>query len=186
MTSSSDSSMEGMEITLDQDLSFLTDIEDKEDEDDEEDAMSIDVISEAVQETITYSNYIFRPLLDETIDFDAPPMKIINLDESKCILDFRFCKLEQEEIANLLWPKMELFLEGTRGKILVQNRYMCDYETGLLLVLFRLSRPRRIRPDMEAYFKMRKSHISAIVATFIDVLYCVALPYLSDPSIFQE
>jgi hypothetical protein len=107
-SSSSDSSMEGMEITLDQDLSFLTDIEDEEDEDDEEDAMSTDVISEAVQETIAYSNYIFCPLLGETIDFDAPPMKIIDLDESKCILDFRFRKLELEEIANLLWPKMEL------------------------------------------------------------------------------
>ena len=39
---------------------------------------------------------------------------------------------------------------------------------------------------MEAYFKMRKSHISATLNTFIDALYCVALPYLSDPSIFQH
>ena len=62
-SSSSDSSMEGMVITLDQDLSFLIDIA-------------------AVQETIAYSNYIFRPLLDKTIDFAAPPLKIIDLDES--------------------------------------------------------------------------------------------------------
>jgi hypothetical protein len=148
-SSSSDSSMEGMEILLDQELSFLTDIRDEEEDDDEDkDAMSINVISEAVQATIAYSNFIFAPILDEMIDFDAPPMKIIDLDESKCILDFRFCQHKLKEIANLLWPKMELFLEGTHDKIIVGNRYTCDYETGLLLLLFRLSRPRQIRPEM--------------------------------------
>ena len=35
-SSSCDSSMDGMEDTLDQDLSFLTDVEDDEDEEDEE------------------------------------------------------------------------------------------------------------------------------------------------------
>jgi hypothetical protein len=94
-SSSSDSSMEGMVITLDKDLNFLTDVEDEEEDDDEEeDAISIDIISVAVQETITYSNYILCPLWDKMIDFAAPPMKIIDLDESRCILDFRFCKLE--------------------------------------------------------------------------------------------
>ena len=183
---SSDSSMEGMVISLDQDLSFLTDIEDDEEDDDEEDAMSIDMIRAAAHETIAYSNYIYCPLLDKTIDFAAPSFKIIDLDEFRCILNFCFRKLELLEIADLLWPKMELFLQGTRNKILVQNRYTCDYETGLLLVLFRLSHPRRLHPDMEAYFKMRKSRISVTITTFIDALYCVALPYLSDPSIFQD
>jgi DDE superfamily endonuclease len=81
---------------------------------------------------------------------------------------------------------MELFLEGTHNKIRVQNRYTCEYKTGLLLVLYRLSRPRQIRPEMETFFKMRKSHISAAIKTFMDALYSVALPYLSNPSIFQH
>ena len=68
------------------------------------------------------TTFFALPLLDETIDFAAPPMKIIDLDESRCILDFRFRKLELLEIADLLWPKMELFLEGTCDKILIQNR----------------------------------------------------------------
>ena len=124
--------------------------------------------------------------MNETIDFEAAPLKIIHLDESKCIFDYRFRQRDLLEIANRLWPKMQLYLEGTRDKILDKNRYTCSYETGLLLVLFRLSRPRRLRPEMETYFKMRKSHISATLNTFIDALYCVALPYLSDPSIFQH
>jgi hypothetical protein len=186
-SSSSDSSMESLEDALDHDVSFLTDVEDDdEDAEQEDDAMSVDVVNDVLQATIAYSNYINCPLLDTTIDFDAPPLKIDDLDESKCILDFRFRKLELKEIAERLWPKMELFLEGTRDKIRVQNRYTCEYETGLLLVLYRLSRPRRIRPEMETYFKMRKSHISAAINTFMDALYSVALPYLSNPSIFQH
>jgi hypothetical protein len=138
-SSSSDSSMEGMEDTLDQDLSFLTDVEDDEDEQEdteEDDAMSVNIVNKVLQETIAYSNYINCPLLDTAIDFDAPPLKIDDLDESKCILEFRFRKLELLEIANLLWPKMELFLEGTRDKIVVQNRYTCDYELGCCLSCF--------------------------------------------------
>ena len=137
-SSSSDSSMDQFFDDLDQDLSFLTDVEDEEEDIEEDDAMSVDVVDEVVHETIAYSNYINGPLLDTTIDFDAAPLKIDDLDESKCILEFRFRKLELLEIAERLWPKMELFLEGTRDKILVQTRYTCDYETGLLLVLFRL------------------------------------------------
>ena len=92
-SSSSDSSMEGIMITLDQDLSFLADNEDDEEDDDDDDAMSIDVISAAVHQTIAYydamsidvisaavhqtiaySKYIFGPLLDKTIDFDSAPL----------------------------------------------------------------------------------------------------------------
>jgi hypothetical protein len=69
---------------------------------------------------------------------------------------------------------------------MVQNQYQCPYKTGLLLVLYRLARPRRIRPELEAYFCMQKSRISAIISTYMDALYEVALPYLSDPSIFMD
>ena len=54
-----------------QELSFLTDVDDDDEDEEEDDAMSIDVINKAVQETIAYSNYIFCPLLDTTIDFEA-------------------------------------------------------------------------------------------------------------------
>jgi hypothetical protein len=124
--------------------------------------------------------------LDGTIDFTKPPLKISDLDDSKALLDFRFRKDDFQEIEDSLWPKLEPFLEGTHDKINIQNQYQCPYETGLLLVLYRLAHPCRICPELEAYFCMQKSRISAIISTFMDALYEVALPYLSDPSIFMD
>ena len=63
-SSSSDSSIEGMKISFDQDLSLITDLDDEvddDDNDDDEDSMSIDVIDKVVKETIAYSNYILGP-----------------------------------------------------------------------------------------------------------------------------
>ena len=109
-----------------------------------------------------------------------------DLDEASCINDFRFRKEHIQEIADRLWPKLSLFLEGDKIKIKVKHRYTVPYETGILLVLYRMAKPRCIRPDMEKYFKMRKSHISSAINTFVDALYEVARPYLSDPAIFQQ
>jgi nuclease HARBI1 len=60
------------------------------------------------------------------------------------------------------------------------------YETGLLLVFFRFARPRRLRPDMERFFRMRKSKLSGAIWTFTDALYSIALPYLNNPSLFHH
>jgi DDE superfamily endonuclease len=124
--------------------------------------------------------------LDKTIDFDKPPLKISDHDDSKAILDFRFCKDDLQEIADSLWPKLDSFLEGTHDKIMVGNQYQCPFETWLLLVLYRLAHPRRIHPELETYFCMRKSRVSAIISTFMDAFYEVALQFLSDPSIFKD
>jgi hypothetical protein len=41
-----------------------------------------------------------------------------------------------------------------------------------------------IQPDMERFFGIWKSKISAALNTFVDALYETALPYLSNPAIF--
>jgi hypothetical protein len=81
---------------------------------------------------------------------------------------------------------MGLLLEGTKESVICRNAYRCPYESGLLLVLYRLSRPRRISPDMERFSHWRKSKVSAVLQTFFAALYAVAKTYLSDPSIFQH
>jgi DDE superfamily endonuclease len=118
--------------------------------------------------------------------YPTPKHSRLAMVPSACFMNLQPPKFSASFKDHLLWPRMELFLEGTHDKIVVQNRYKCSYETGLLLVLFCLSRPRCIHPEMEVYFKMQKLHISACIATFVDALYSVALPYLSDPSIFQH
>lgn len=79
-----------------------------------------------------------------------------------------------------------MVLEGDKDQIQCANRYTCPYETGILLCLHRLSRPRRLRPEMERYFSMRKSKISAVISTFMMALFQVSQPYLSNPSIFRN
>ena len=138
---------------IDQELSFITDIDDDNDDEEEEGDEEHDTADHVIRSTMDYFNFIYRPILDETIDFDKPPLKISDLDDSKAILDFRFRKDDLQEIADSLWPKLEPFLEGTRDKIMCENQYQCPYETGLLLVLYRLARPRRIRPELETYFR---------------------------------
>jgi hypothetical protein len=56
----------------------------------------------------------------------------------------------------------------------------------LLLVLFRFSRPRRLRPEMEFYFRFRKSKISAGIKEMVNALYSVANAYLQRPQIFHH
>lgn len=147
---------------------------------------SDDLVDMIVEGTIEYAKFVYQPIIDEDIDFEAPPLRIADLDESKCISDFRFRKQELQEIADRLWPKLGMLLDGDKESIKCSYKYQCPYETGLLLTLFRLSRPRRIRPEIEKYFGMRKSKVSAVVATFINAIYELAIPYFSNPSIFQH
>ena len=126
-------------------------------------------------------------LIEETIFFDPKyTIYIRNLDPSICISDFRFRKNDLQELADRLWPKMALLLNVEKDAIICANGYSCPYESGLLMVLYRMSRPRRISPDMERFSHWRKSKISAVLQTFFASLYRVAMQYLSDPSIFQH
>jgi hypothetical protein len=81
---------------------------------------------------------------------------------------------------------MQPHLEGNYDSIRVENRYTLPFETCFMFLLYRLSVPRRIQPDMERFFGIRKSKISAATITFVDALYEVALPFLSNPAIFQH
>ena len=97
---------------------------------------SIDTVDMVLETTVRYGNAIYQRFFDPSIDFMAPPLVVGDLDESSCISEFRFRKEHLQELANLLWPKLSLFLEGDKDKIKVKNKYTCPYETGILLVLY--------------------------------------------------
>jgi hypothetical protein len=139
-----------------------------------------------LQRTVAFSRRIYEPIVDDTIDFNAPPKSIQDYNNSTCVSYFRFRKNELQFLADLLWPRMRNHLNGNRESTVCTNGYRIPYETGLLILLFRLSRPNRIRPDMERFFNLRKSKISAIIDTYTSALYNVALPYLSNPAIFEH
>jgi hypothetical protein len=44
------------------------------------------------------------------------------------------------------------FVAGTTDLVKVKNRYTVPYKTGLLMIIYQLLRPHRVRSDMEVKF----------------------------------
>ena len=54
----------------------------------------------------------------------------------------------------------------------------------MIILLYRMSCPRCLHPDMEHELKMRKSKLSSIIHTFSAALYQFATPYLNDVTLW--
>ena len=106
---------------------------------------------------------------------------VADITEAEAVLHFHFRKSDLQELINQLWDRVNGYLNGTHDKVIVANRYTVPYETGMLLVLFRLAHTTRIRPEMEMFFGMRRRHIACALDTFTEALCALALTYLSNP-----
>ena len=68
-----------------------------------------------------------------------------NLSEDDGLTHFLFRKVYLQEVANQLWPRLPCCLSGHKGAVKVEDgKFTLPYETLLLLVLFRFSRPRQL------------------------------------------
>ena len=78
---------------------------------------------------------------DNTIQW-GKRLLIQDLSEDDALMHFCFCKAHLQEVADKLWPRLQCFLSGYKSSMKVNNgTYSLPYETLLLLVLYRLSRP---------------------------------------------
>ena len=85
----------------------------------------------------------------------------------------------------MLWPRLPCFVRCHRGSIKGNNgTYSLPYEALFLLVLYRLSRPRCIRKEMEGFFGMHKSKISTGIICMIHAVHTLGVQYLDNPVIF--
>ena len=80
-----------------------------------------------------------------------------DLYDKEIILEFRFRKEHLVIISEKLWKLSSQYLDGDFNRIIIGNRNHVHFETGLLLCLYRLSYPKRIRPDIERRFGMSPS-----------------------------
>ena len=113
---------------------------------------------------------------------------IQEVSENDAIVHFRFRQRHLQEMADKLWPRVREYIVGVKASIKFDSgNYSAPYETLPLMVLFRFSRPRRLRPEMELYFRFRRSKISAGIKEMVkNALYLVANAYLQSPQIFQH
>ena len=101
-----------------------------------------------------------------------------DLSQSDCVEN---CHMQKEHLITIcqeVWPCMRHLFVGTRMSIKCQNQYNARFETGMIILLYRMSHPRHLHPDMEHELKMRKSKLSSIICTFSAALYQFTTPYL--------
>ena len=168
----------------------LSNYVDDDDDDDLNDSIGIyQLVKTAYDErckAIEFVSKIYKSVEDPMIDWNSPLTRIDEFNESQCILNFCFQKDQLHEIFDKMWPKFNAILECNKDSVPCDNQYRCHYETGFLIILFRLSRPNRLRPDMERFFRIRKSKLSAIIKTFGSVIYQIGNPLFTDPLIFKD
>lgn len=170
-----------------QDMVYLTAIllQDTENKSEDESSSSSDDLQHAaLQATLNYQAYIQSSNESPRITF-GQRLRIDDFDEATCLSNFRFRQHDLRRLADLLWPRLQMSLQGPRDSVLVKYRYRIPFDTGFLIVLYRFSRPHNIHDDMESFFGMRKSHLSAVVATFVDALYDLAYTFFNDPAIYK-
>jgi hypothetical protein len=113
---------------------------------------SVDTVEFVLKKTSDYGKMIYSRFEDPNINWDSPPLLISDVSDSDCVSELRFRKVHLQQIAKKLWPLMQPHLEGDYDCIRLQNRYALPFETCLMLLLYRLAAPRRIRPDIERFF----------------------------------
>ena len=149
-------------------------------------ALDVDpVLLKLIVTTTTLNDKINSTILDGGISWGCTPT-IINLSESNAVKNCHLCKVDLQTLTDKLWPLMSVHLCGDRSRITCVVRYTIKYESGILILLYHLSCPQRLRHDMEKIFGIQRSCLSAIIQMFSEALYKVAMPYLNNPSIWHN
>ena len=81
---------------------------------------------------------------------------------------------------------MKHLFVGTRTSIKCHNQYNTHFETVMIILLYRMSHPWHLHPDMEHELKMRKSKLSSIICTFSTTLHQFTTPYLHDVTLWHH
>jgi nuclease HARBI1 len=114
-------------------------------------------------------------------------IEISNLmDDDNTVLEFRFRRDDLETLSECLWNKVKNNLVGNYEKVCIGNRNYMHFETCLLMLLYRLAFPRRIKPEMEYRFKASPTRISLGIKTILMALYPIANSYLTNASIWIQ
>ena len=112
-------------------------------------AMDVDLVPlKLIVTTTTLNNKINSTILDDGISWGCT-LTIIDLSESNTLQNCHLRKVDLQTLTDKLWPLMSVHLCGDRSRITCVNQYTIKYESGILILLYHLSCPQRLWPDME-------------------------------------
>ena len=174
-SSSSSSSLSSFSFPDD----MLDDLSSMQDADDDP------MLEQLVQATQQLNRQINNCIQDDAINWGNVPT-IQDLSDSDCVSNCRMRKSSLQIFADKMWPKFSAILGNDKYRIKCKNQYTIHYESGLIILLYRYSLPRRLRPDMEKIFGIQKSRLSAIIQSFSEALYQISIPYMADPTIWHH
>ena len=121
------------------------------------------VIEEVIQVSVQMYERMETALEGNTIQW-GKKILIEDLSEDDAVTHFQFRKVHLQEVANQLWPRLQIYLSCHKVAVKVENgKYSLPYETLLLLVLYRLSRPRHLQKDMESFFGICTDRMSSAI-----------------------
>jgi hypothetical protein len=187
-SSSDDSSLSVSSVSYVSSVSSMSSMDDNDvgydaDESDDDSSVEFDFIFEY---GMNYYGFLTRALYEADIPWGTRYI-IEDIDgDAEAVKDFRFRKDQLSTICDKLWPRIQPYLIGDYDNIKCHNGYACPFESGILLVLYRLSAPRRLRPEFERKFFMPKSKLSACIKTFMEAIYSLSIPYFNDPKIHRR
>jgi hypothetical protein len=169
--------------------SFSSDFDDDESDDKSDDKMLVDEIIVALAHQSAIANRLTQTIAHPNIVWRTKNngLTIQELSEDDALSYFRLRKEHLQIVADVLWPRLAPHLLGEKENIKIGDgpRFSCRYETLLLLMIYRLSRPCRIHRDMESFFGFRRIKICAGIRVMIDAMYTLAVKYLDNPIIFN-
>ena len=143
------------------------------------------IIEQAIQVTVQMYECMVTGMQDFTIQW-GKRILIEDLSEDDAATHFCFRKVHLQEVANQLWPRLQCYLSGHKGAVKVQNgKYTLPYETLLLLVLCRFSRPSCLQEDMESFFGICRARMSSSINFVIHTMHALGVLYLDSPEIFH-
>ncbi len=156
-------------------------------DDDDMSVSSNESIGELMMTVYDYGTILFTQGEDNCRVISQPDLVIDNLpDNDRTTLEFRFRKEDLKLICKLLWPRLNEYFIGEYDKIHLAHRHYVHFETGMLMLLYRLAFPKRLRPEMEIRFSCNKTKISETIKTFALAIRQLATKYFSDITIWKN
>ena len=98
------------------------------------------VLLKLIVTTTTLNEKITSTILDGRISWGCTPT-ILDLSESHAVENCCLHKVDLQTLTEKLWSLMSVHLCGDQNKITCVNWYTIKYESGILILLYHLSRP---------------------------------------------